>query len=131
MSDVNFICDKSFSEVDQEIVDRFIEFQQALIDKNLEKLDEIILDVSEFIDVVGKYQSKDEFISQIGDGTLSYSNFDILEPTILFDDENSASMIAKIRLSIEINGKELRVISDSVVSFEKVDEKWRISKWDN
>ena len=125
------MCDKSFSEADLEIVDMFIEFQQALIDKDLDKLDDMVLDVEDFINVIGKYQSRDEFISQISDRTLSYSNFDILNPIILFDDDNAASLTANIRLAVEINGKELRVISNSVVSFERVDEKWHIVKWDN
>lgn len=131
MSNVNLMCGKSFSEVDQEIVDMFMEFQQALIDKDLDKINEMILDVSEFINVMGKFQSKNEFIAQIDDGTLSYSSFDILNPTILFDDDNSASLIANIRLAVEINGKELRVISNSVVSFQKTDGKWHLVKWDN
>ena len=125
------MCEKSFSQADQEIVDVFMEFQQALIDKNLDKLNEMILDVPDFINVTGKCQSKDEFLSQIGDGTLNYLNFDILNPTILFDDDNAASMIANVRLFIKINAKELRVISNSVVSFEKSSEKWCISKWEN
>lgn len=131
MSKVNLMCEKSFSEADREIVDMFIEFQQALIDKDLDKLDDMVLDVEDFINVVGKYQSKNEFISQIGDGALTYSNFDILNPTVLFDEDNAASLIANIRLAVEINGKELRVISNSVVSFQRVDEKWHIVKWDN
>ena len=36
MSNVNLMCEKSFSQADQEIVDVFMEFQQALIDKHLE-----------------------------------------------------------------------------------------------
>ena len=131
MSKVNLMCEKSFSEADREIVDMFIEFQQALIDKDLDKLDDMVLDVEDFINVVGKYQSKNEFISQIGEGVLTYSNFDILNPTVLFDEDNAASLIANIRLAVEINGKELRVISNSVVSFQRVDEKWHIVKWDN
>ena len=39
MSDVELICDKAFSDVDGEILDRFVEFQQALIDKDEAKLD--------------------------------------------------------------------------------------------
>lgn len=131
MSNVNLMCEKSFSQADQEIVDMFMEFQQALIDKDLDKLNEMIVDVPEFINVTGKYQSKDEFLSQIRDGTLNYLNFDILNPTVLFDDDNAASLIANVRLFIEINAKQLRVISNSVVSFEKSSEKWRISKWEN
>lgn len=131
MSNVNLMCEKSFSEADQEIVDRLMELQQALIEGDLDKLDGMILDVDDFINVIGKYQSKSEFISQIRDDTLTYSNFDILNPTVLFDGDNSASLIANIRMSVEINGKELRVISNSVVGFEKIDGKWNICKWEN
>lgn len=131
MSNVNLMCEKSFSEADQEIVDIFIEFQQALIDKDLAKLNEIALDGSDFINVIGKYQSKNEFLSQVEEGSLIYSTSDILNPTILFDDDNAASLIANIRLSVEINDKELRVMSNSVVSFEKIDGKWHICRWDN
>ena len=129
MSNVNLMCEKSFSEADQKIVDRLMELQQALIEGDLDKLDGMILDVDDFINVIGKYQSKSEFISQIRDDTLTYSNFDILNPTVLFDGDNSASLIANIRMSVEINGKELRVISNSVVGFEKIDGKWNICKW--
>ncbi|WP_296878890.1 nuclear transport factor 2 family protein [uncultured Methanobrevibacter sp.] len=131
MSNVNLMCEKSFSEADQKIVDRLMELQQALIEGDLDKLDGMILDVDDFINVIGKYQSKSEFISQIRDDTLTYSNFDILNPTVLFDGDNSASLIANIRMSVEINGKELRVISNSVVGFEKIDGKWNICKWEN
>ncbi len=131
MSNVNLMCEKSFSEADQKIVNRLMELQQALIEGDLDKLDGMILDVDDFINVIGKYQSKSEFISQIRDDTLTYSNFDILNPTVLFDGDNSASLIANIRMSVEINGKELRVISNSVVGFEKIDGKWNICKWEN
>lgn len=131
MSNVELICQKSFSEADQEIVDKFIELQEALISKDLDKLDEIILEVSEFNNMLGKPISKSEFISEIADGTLDFSDSEILDPTILFDDENSASLIAKVRLTIGINDRELRLISDSVVGFKKIEKNWYISKWDN
>lgn len=130
MSNVNLICEKSFSGADREIVDRFIEFQQALIDKNMDKLNEIILDGDKFINLVGP-QSKEEFIGDVADDTLKFNISEILDPTILFDDEDSASLIAKVRLTVEVNDKELRVISDSVVSFVKIETKWYISNWDN
>lgn len=38
MSDVEIICEKSFSEIDSEIINRFVEFQQAIIDKDEGKL---------------------------------------------------------------------------------------------
>ena len=130
MSNVILICDKSFSKADQEIVDGFLEFQQALIDKDLDKLDEIILGGDEFANLIGD-QSKKEFLSAIGNDVLKFNSCEVLDSTVLFDDCGSASLIAKVRLTVVVNEKELRVISDSVVSFERIDGKWCIGKWDS
>ncbi|MDO5832301.1 MAG: hypothetical protein Q4Q14_05615 [Methanobrevibacter sp.] len=131
MSEVKLICDKSFSEVDQEIVDCFMEFQQALIDNDSDKLNEIILDGDDFINLVGKAQSKEEFLSQVTEGILVFTDSEILDPTILFDDENTASLIATVRLTIKFYGNDRKLISNNVASFQKSDGKWHISKWDN
>ena len=72
-----------------------------------------------------------ELYSKFFNDTLKFNISEILDPTILFDDEDSASLIAKVRLTVEVNDKELRVISDSVVSFVKIETKWYISNWDN
>lgn len=131
MSNVNLMCGKSFSDADQEIVDRFLELQQALVDKNSDMINEIITDDCDLAFLSGKSQSKKELISDIEEGTLNYSNFETFEPTILFDDENTASLIANVRLHAEINGSPRRWISNSVVSFQKIDEEWCLSGWDN
>lgn len=130
MSNVNLMCEKSFSLDDREIVDMFLSFQQALIDADLDRLDEMILKGEEFVNLIGA-QSKEEFLKDVESGALKFNVCDILDPTVLFDDDSSASLIAKVRLTVEVNEKELRVISDSVVSFERIDGEWRIGKWDS
>ena len=131
MSDVKLICDKSFSEVDQEVVDCFIEFQQALIDNDSDRLNEIVLDGVEFTNLIGKAQSKKEFLSQVTEEILVFTDSEILDPTILFDDEDTASLIATVRLTIKFYGNDRKLISNNVASFQKTDGKWHISKWDN
>ncbi|MBR6994316.1 nuclear transport factor 2 family protein [Methanobrevibacter sp.] len=130
MSDVKLICDKSFSEVDQEVVDCFIEFQQALIDNDSDRLNEIVLDGVEFTNLIGKAQSKKEFLSQVTEEILVFTDSEILDPTILFDDEDTASLIATVRLTIKFYGNDRKMISNNVASFQKTDGKWHISKWD-
>ena len=130
MSDVKLICDKSFSEVDQEVVDCFIEFQQALIDNDSNRLNEIVLDGGEFTNLIGKAQSKKEFLSQVTEEILVFTDSEILDPTILFDDEDTASLIATVRLTIKFYGNDRKMISNNVASFQKTDGKWHISKWD-
>lgn len=131
MSDVKLVCDKSFSQSDMEIIGRFIEFQQALIDKNEEKLNEIILDGYELVHMSGKTQSKGEFLEEVMNGTLNYFKSEISEPTILFDDENTASLIADVTLTAKVYGVDGKWTLNTVASFEKIEGKWYFGKWDN
>ena len=102
MSDVEIICDKSFSDVDNEILDRFMEFQQALIDKDEAKLNEILTEKYELVHISGKRQTKQEFISEIMDGTLNYYRSEIIDPTILWDDKERATLIADVALTAKV-----------------------------
>lgn len=131
MSGVNLICEKSFSEDDGEIVERFIDFQNALIEKDSDKLNDIIADECELKHLSGKSQSKTEFIQDIEEGNLIYTDFEVFEPTVLFDDENTASLIANVRITGELRGSMRRWISNAVVSFIKSDGKWCIGSWEN
>ena len=131
MSDVEVICEKSFSDVDNEILNRFIEFQQALIDKNEDKLNEIILEDYQLVHMSGKTQSKAEFIDEVMDGTLNYYKSEILEPTFLWDDDENVSMIADVTLTAKVYGINGKWTLNTVASFVKIDGKWYFGKWDN
>ena len=54
-----------------------------------------------------------------------------MDPTILFDDDFSASLISKVRLTAKVNGRELRWISNTVANFKKIDEIWYVVGWDS
>ena len=131
MSDVELICEKSFSEIDTEILNRFIEFQQALIDKDAARLNEILTDKYELVHMSGKKQTKGEFISEIMDGTLNYYRSEIIEPTILWDDEQRATLVGDVRLTAKVYGIEGKWTLNTTVDFEKIDGKWYFTKWDN
>lgn len=128
---VEVLCEKSFSQVDEEIIGVLVEFHEALIGGDVSKLNEIVSDDFELSNVFAEKQSKGDFISLVEDGSLDFSKSDIMEPTILWDDENAASLIGDIRMTAEINGNERRWISKAVVSFQKLDGKWCISGWEN
>lgn len=131
MSDVEIICDKSSSDVDSEILDRFVEFQQAIIDKDEAKLDEILTEKYELVHMSGKRQTKQEFISEIMDGTLNYYKSEIIDPTILWDDKERATLVADVALTAKVYGINGKWTLDTTVDFEKVDGKWYFTKWDN
>lgn len=131
MSNVELICEKSFSGVDNQIIDRFVEFQHALIDKDEDKLNKLILDDYELVHMSGKTQSKDEFIGEVMDGTLNYYKSEISEPTILWDDEENASLIADVTLTAKVYGINGKWTLSTVASFVKIDGEWYFGKWDN
>ncbi|MBQ2636738.1 MAG: nuclear transport factor 2 family protein [Methanobrevibacter sp.] len=131
MANVELICEKSFSKGDCEILERFIEFQQALIDKDYDVLDEIIQDDYELVHMSGKTQSKDEFIGEVMDGTLNYFKSEIIEPTILWDDDENASLVGDVTLTAKVYGIDGKWTLDTVVNFVRIDGKWYLGKWDN
>lgn len=131
MRDVELICNKSFSDADREILNRFIEFQQALIDKDEDKLDEILTEKYELIHMSGKKQTKQEFISEIMDETLNYYKSEIIEPTILWDDSERATLVGDVTLTAKVYGIEGKWTLNTSIDFEKVDGRWYFTKWDN
>ena len=131
MCDVELICEKSFSDRDNEIIVRFMEFQQALIDKDEGKLNEILTEKYELVHMSGKKQSKEEFIGEIMDGTLNYYKSEIIEPTILWDDSERATLIADVTLTAKVYGINGKWTLNTTVDFENVDGKWYFTKWDN
>ncbi|MEE1129780.1 MAG: nuclear transport factor 2 family protein [Methanobrevibacter sp.] len=131
MSDVELICEKSFSNADEEILNRFIEFQQALIDKDEDKLNEIIDESYQLVHMSGKTQSKSEFIGEVMDGTLNYYKSEIGEPTILWGDNNAASLIADVTLTAKVYGARGKWTLNTVATFIKIDGVWYFGKWDN
>ena len=125
------ICEKSFSDADGEIVDCFVEFQNALIDGNLDALKSVLSDDFQLMGMFGENRSREDLISKVSEKILDFSKSDIVEPTILFDDEDTASLIGDVRLTAKINGNERRWISKTVVSFRKADGKWVVTGWQN
>lgn len=128
---VEVLCEKSFSEVDEEIIGRLVEFHEALVDGEIDVLNEILSDDFELCNMFAKKQSKGDFVSMVDDGTLDFSKSDIMDPTILWDDENAASVICDIRMTAKVHGNERRWISKSVVSFRRTDGNWHLTFWES
>ena len=53
--------------------------QQAMIDKDIDKLDRIVKDGTTFTHMSGKTQTKEEYFGEIADGTLNYQKYKIAD----------------------------------------------------
>ena len=69
---VSVVNKENLNQDQEEVLERFIEFQYAMIEKDLEKLNELLKDNYTLRHMSGKTQTKTEYIDEIMDGTLNY-----------------------------------------------------------
>lgn len=130
MSDVEILSKRNFGGAEKEVLDRFVEYQQALIDKDELKLSQLMADDYILTHMSGKKQTKEEFIREVMDGTLNYFKSQIHDPSILFDDEENATFISDVTLTARVYGARGSWTIDTVMDFKKIDGEWIIGKWD-
>ena len=65
------------------------------------------------------------------DGTLNYYMSEIIEPTILWDDNERATLVGDVTLTAKVYGVNGKWTLDTRVDFEKIDGEWYFTKWDN
>ena len=126
------VVNKGDLNLDQEeVLERFIEFQYAMIEKDLEKLNELLEDNYTLTHMSGKTQTKDEYIGEIMDGTLNYYKSIIHNPIITIKEKDKAILKADVTLDAKVYGIKGTWTLHSEQTMEKINEKWYLSKWDN
>lgn len=126
------VVDKGDLNQDQEdVLERFIEFQYAMIEKDLEKLNELLEDNYTLTHMSGKTQTKDEYIGEIMDGTLNYYKSIIHNPIITIKEKDKAILKADVTLDAKVYGIKGTWTLHSEQTMEKINGKWYLSKWDN
>ena len=128
---VSVINKRNLTDIQEDVLERFMDFQEAMIEKNLEKLNEIICDNYTLTHMSGKTQTKQEFIDEIMDGTLNYYKSTINNPDIKVCGENKAICKADVTLDAKVYGMKGTWTLHSQQTLEKINDKWYISKWDN
>ena len=121
---------KELTTQQEEVLERFMEFQLAMIKKDGDKLDEIMHDNYTLTHMSGKTQTKQEFIDEIMDGTLNYYKSTIHNPSITIN-EDKAVLKADVTLDAKVYGMKGTWTLHTRQTMEKIDNEWHISKWDN
>ena len=67
---------------EQRVIARYRAVQQAMIDKDIDTLDEIILDGTIFRHMSGKTQTKDEYFADIRNGRLDYQSYTMTDEKV-------------------------------------------------
>ena len=128
---VTVVNKKNLSPIQEEVLKRFIDFQEAMIVKDYDKLDVILNDNYTLTHMSGKTQSKQEYINEIMDGTLNYYKSTIDNPIITIIEETKYIFKADITLEAKVYGIKGTWTLHSEQTMEKINDTWYISKWDN
>ena len=128
---VSVVNKGNLNDDQEEVLERFIEFQYAMIEKNFEKLNELLEDNYTLTHMSGKTQTKDEYIGEIMDGTLNYYKSIINNPIIMIKEKDKALLKADVTLDAKVYGMKGTWTLHSEQTMEKINEKWYLSKWDN
>ena len=128
---VSVINKKKMTKSQEEVLERFIEFQEAIIEKNLDMLNEILNDNYTLTHMSGKTQTKQEYIDEIMDGTLNYYKATIDNPEITIIENTKAIFKANVTLEAKVYGIKGTWTLHSEQTMEKINDKWYITKWNN
>ena len=121
---VSVISANKLDDYQMEILDRFKEFQQAMIDKDEASLNEIMDDSYTLTHMSGKVQTKHEYIQDIVNGVLNNYHSTIKEPTIIITDDKYAKFSADVELDAKVYGIKGNWTLNTNVTMKKVDGIW-------
>ena len=129
--DVSVILNSKLDDSQMEVLERFKQFQQAMIDKDESSLNDIMDDSYTLTHMSGKVQTKQEYIEDILNGVLNYYHSTIIEPTIIFTEDMYAKFTADVELDAKVYGIKGNWTLDTDVTMKKIEDVWYLSKWDN
>ena len=124
----NFFKDRStiensLSNEEQIVLSRYKEMQQAMVDRDIDKLNNVVKDGTTFTHMSGKTQTKEEYFEDIRNGSLDYQSYTIENPSVSIDG-NKAILKAKVTLTANAYGAKGSYPFNVSAYFEKVDNEW-------
>ena len=124
----NFFKDRStiensLSNEEQIVLSRYKEMQQAMVDKDMDKLNSIVKDGTTFTHMSGKIQTKEEYLADIESKALDYQSYTIENPKVEIDG-NKAILTARVTLTANAYGAQGSWPFNVTAYFEKVNNEW-------
>ena len=104
-------------------LNRYKEMQQAMVDKDIDKLNKIVKDGTTFTHMSGKTQSKAEYFEDIRSGALDYQSYTIDISSISIEG-NKAILKARVTLTANAYGAQGTYPFNVSAYFEKINGEW-------
>lgn len=108
---------------EQEVLVRYEEMEQAMIDRDMDKLNEIILDGTTFTHMSGMTQSKEEYLRDIKNEELDYQEYRIENPSVTIKGDE-AIIEARVYLTANAYGAQGTYPFDIQSHFQRINGEW-------
>lgn len=116
--------DNNHLSLEEEIIlNRYKELEQAMIDKDIDKLNKIVKEKTTFTHMSGRTQTKEEYLEDIRSGALDYRSYTIENPKVTIDG-NTAVLKARVTLTARAYGAQGTYPFNISAYFEKVEGEW-------
>ena len=130
MVDVELISGEAFNSQENELLDNFKTFIQAIISKDKIEMENFLDNSFVLIHMGGNQEPKNHFINDVMEGVLNYYHSKIIEPKIIINN-NSAEMNVDINLDAKVYGMKGNWTLHSKNTFIKKNGRWYFVKWGN
>lgn len=120
----------NFTPEEQEVIDTIVDFQEAMINKDEDALNNIINDNYTLTHMSGKKQTKQEYINEIMDNTLNYYK-SVLNIKDISINNNEATVHFDNTLTAKVYGISGTWTLNSTLLLKKTDDEWCLYNWNN
>lgn len=114
----------NFNEEQLSVLKTYVDFQQAMIDKDIDTLDKLTVDEITFTHMSGKKQTKAEFFGEVQNGTLNYYKAVISDISITINGD-TAKFSSNTALTAKVYGAKGTWNLPSKGNYIKVDGIWK------
>ena len=108
---------------EQRVIARYQAVQQAMIDRDIDTLDAIILDGTTFTHMSGKTQTKDEYFADIRDGRLDYQSYTMTNAKVVIDGDD-ATLTCRVVLTANAYGAQGSWPFNVTAHLVRIDGEW-------
>ena len=108
---------------EQRVIARYQAVQQAMVDKDIDTLDEIILDGTVFRHMSGKTQTKDEYFADIRNGRLDYQSYTMTDAKVEINGDD-ATLTCYVVLTANAYGAQGSWPFNVTAHLVKIDGEW-------
>ena len=130
MVDVELISGEAFNNQENELLNDFKAFIQAMISKDKIEMENFLDNSFVLIHMGGNQEPKNHFINDVMEGVLNYYHSKIIEPKIIINN-NSAEMNVDINFDAKVYGTKGNWTLHSKNTFVKKNGRWYFVKWGN